>query len=62
LLAVPDSIYGSARELGAGFVDLQAEFLGKLLDLVEIGGIGAVGILELGARHVLETGLFEGAP
>src|SRR5580692_5669037 len=51
--------YGSARQFRAGFVNLKAEFLSELFDLLEIGGIGAVRILELGPRQVLESRLFE---
>jgi hypothetical protein len=50
---------GAARELRAGFMNREAEFLGKFLDLVEIGGIGAIGVRELGARYVLEAGFCE---
>src|ERR1035437_3673183 len=32
---------GPAREFRSGLVNLQAEFLGELLNLVEIGGVGA---------------------
>src|ERR1700686_2707819 len=54
--------YGSARQLGAGFANLEAEFLGELPDFFEIGRIGAVGVFEVGARHLLEIGFFEGTP
>jgi len=43
-------------------VNLETEFLGELFDLVEIGRIGTVSTFVLGARHVFETGLVEGAP
>jgi hypothetical protein len=32
IATVPDTSHGPARELGAGLVHLQAEFLGELLD------------------------------
>jgi len=54
--------YGPARKFGASFMHLETEFLGELLDLVDVGRIGTVDIFVLGARHVLETSLFEGAP
>jgi len=53
--------HGAAGEFGASFMHLQAEVVGKLLDLVEIGWIGAVGMLVFAARHVPKAGLFEGA-
>jgi len=52
---------GPAREFRSGLVNLEAEFLGELLNLAEIGRIGAVGVLVLDARHVLETGFFQGS-
>ena len=59
LATVPDTIDGPAGEFGASFVDFEAELLSEFLDLVDIGGIGAVGVFELGARHGLEAGLFQ---
>ena len=51
---------GAAGEFSAGFVNFQAEFLGELFDLVEIGGIGALRAFVLGARHWFEVRFFEG--
>jgi hypothetical protein len=47
------------RKFGAGFSNLEIKIPGELLDLFEIGRVGAVRSLEGGARQVLETGALE---
>jgi len=53
--------HSAACKFGAGFMNLQTEFLSELFNLVNISRICAVGTFELGARHGFEAGFFEGA-